>query len=192
MFENTLLSQNLMLSAVIIGIGATAMMDIWALFLKMTFNISGLNYALVGRWFGHLAKRKLIHQNIVTSSPITGELLIGWTAHYVIGIIFAATLLLLVGAPWAHSPSLLPALFVGLVTVTFPLFVIQPCFGMGIAATKLPKPHISQMKSLIAHSVFGFGLYFSALLHHQLVMTIDKGQDAKTVGVEVYESVSER
>ncbi len=168
MFENLSHPLNLILPAIYIGIGATAIMDVWTLFLKVAFNVSGLNFAMVGRWIGHMPRGKLMHQGIVNSSPIANESLIGWTAHYVIGIIFAAALLLVFGLAWLNSPSLTPALAAGLITVAFPFCLMQPCFGMGIAATKLPDPHISQFKSLVAHSVFGMGLYFSALLGNKL------------------------
>ena len=34
----------------VIGLGATLVMDIWALFLQRIFKIPSLNYCLVGRW----------------------------------------------------------------------------------------------------------------------------------------------
>lgn len=36
----------------ILGLGATAVMDLWAAFLKRMFGIASLNYGLVGRWLG--------------------------------------------------------------------------------------------------------------------------------------------
>ncbi|TIP86738.1 MAG: DUF2938 domain-containing protein, partial [Mesorhizobium sp.] len=39
--------------AAAIGAGATAMMDLWGLFLKRAFAIPSLDYAWVGRWIGH-------------------------------------------------------------------------------------------------------------------------------------------
>jgi len=164
MFENLPFITNLGLSALIIGIGATAIMDIWALFLKVAFNIPSLNYAFVGRWLGHLPKSQIVHQNIGTSPVIKGEMMIGWIAHYAIGVIFAAALLLIVGLAWSRSPHAIPALMTGIVTVGFPFLVMQPCFGMGVAASKLDDSHIAQFKSLLAHTVFGIGLYVSALI----------------------------
>jgi hypothetical protein len=59
-------------------------------------------------------------------------------AHYTIGVTFAGLLLSIFGLQWARSPSLLPALAVGVVTVGAPLLVLQPAFGAGIASSKTP------------------------------------------------------
>ena len=42
------------------------------------------------------------------------ERAIGWTAHYFIGITFAAVLLAVWGVEWARQPTLAPALIVGI------------------------------------------------------------------------------
>jgi len=160
---------NVSISTVIAGVCATAIMDVWALLLKVIFNITSLNYAMVGRWIGHMANGKLMHEHIANSSPIVNESIIGWTAHYLIGIIFSAALVLTQGASWFHSPSVAPAITIGLLTVAFPFLLMQPCFGMGIAATKQSASHINQLKSLTAHLIFGLGLYVSALLINTLL-----------------------
>jgi hypothetical protein len=148
----------------LIGIGATAAMDLWAIFLQRAFGVRSLDYRLFGRWIGHLPRGRLIHENIAKASPVPGELLIGWGAHYLIGITFAALLLALWGLQWARSPSLFPALFIGIVTIVAPFFMLQPGMGAGIAASKTPKPNIARLKSLGAHAVYGVGLYGAALL----------------------------
>ncbi|WP_420548557.1 DUF2938 domain-containing protein [Curvivirga sp.] len=141
--------------AALIGIIATIIMDIWALFLKAAFNIVGLNYGMVGRWIGHIFNGKLTHQGIGKSSKIAGESIIGWVSHYVIGILFAAMLVLI----WGSSPTFIQSLIIGISTIVFPFFLMQPCFGMGIAGSNLPKPNNARLKSLITHFIFGLGLY---------------------------------
>jgi hypothetical protein len=37
---------------VLIGLGAAALMDAWALVARRAFSIQGLDYALLGRWIG--------------------------------------------------------------------------------------------------------------------------------------------
>ena len=88
---------------------------------------------------------------------------IGWCAHYATGIAFAALLLSTFGLKWARSPSLLPALFIGVVTVLAPLLILQPALGAGIASSKTPTPVFNSLKSLVTHTVYGFGLYLAAL-----------------------------
>lgn len=151
-------------AVIIIGAGGTFIMDIWALLLKRVFNVQGLNYAMVGRWIGHFPQGKFVHKNITTSKPIVGEAIIGIMAHYAIGVVFAAGLVFSIGVSWVEKPSIVPSIATGLITLSFPLLLMQPCFGMGIAASNTPQPHIAQMKSLMAHLIFGVGLYISALL----------------------------
>ena len=152
----------LFLKALIIGVLATAVMDLWSLSLKLVFGIPSLNYAMVGRWIGHFRNGAIAHADISRATPVVGEVAIGWVAHYSIGVCFAAALLVVFGVGWASKPTLFPALAVGLATVVFPFFLLQPCLGMGVAASNLPDPDTVRLRSLMIHAVFGFGLYLAA------------------------------
>jgi hypothetical protein len=147
--------------SVVIGAGATLVMDVWAAVLRR-FGVPSLNFALLGRWLGHIPKGRFVHASIAKSAPVRGETLLGWCAHYSIGIAFAALLLALYGVEWARAPTLGPALLVGVVTVVAPLFVLQPALGAGIASWKTPRPFVNSLKSLVAHVVFGTGLFLAA------------------------------
>lgn len=148
----------------LIGIGATALMDLWALFLKRLFGIPSLNWGMVGRWIGHFPQGRFMHNNIGGAPAIPGELIIGWSAHYAIGIVFAGLLVVVWGHAWARHPTLLPPLIVGFLSLGAPFFIMQPGMGLGIAAAKTPKPNVARLRSLATHTVFGIGLYGSALL----------------------------
>ena len=65
---------------------------------------------------------------------------------------------------WLHSPTLLPALLFGAVTVLAPFLVMQPALGMGVEASNAPAPWRARGKSLVTHLIFGLGLYLSAQL----------------------------
>jgi hypothetical protein len=149
------------LRSILIGAGATMVMDVWAAVLRR-LGIPSLNFAFLGRFIGHLPRGRFIHASIAKSAPVRGELLIGWCAHYAIGITFAALLLATFGLDWARSPTLPPALLTGFVTVLAPLFVLQPALGAGIASSKTPAPAFNSIKSLITHTVFGVGLFIAA------------------------------
>lgn len=148
--------------AVLIGAGATMGMDLWAALLRQ-LGVPSLNLAFLGRWLGHLAQGHWMHVSIAAATPIRGERWIGWCAHYAIGIAFSALLLWTYGMEWAQSPSLLPALFIGIVTASAPLLILQPAMGAGIASWKTPRPVFNSMKSLATHAVFGLGMYLAAL-----------------------------
>lgn len=149
------------LRAVLIGAGATGLMDVWAALLRQ-LGVPSLNMAFLGRWLGHLRRGRWTHQAIAGATPVRGELWIGWGAHYAIGITFAALLLWVNGPEWGRSPTLPPALLIGVVTVVAPLFILQPGMGAGIASWKTPTPAFSSAKSLVTHIVFGVGMYLAA------------------------------
>lgn len=144
-----------------IGVGATLTMDAWAAVLRR-LGVPSLNFALLGRWIGHIPQGRWLHEGIARATPVRGERWLGWSAHYSIGITFAALLLALHGVQWARSPSLAPALLLGIVTVVAPLFILQPALGAGIASWKTPTPVFNCVKSLVTHTVFGVGLYLAA------------------------------
>lgn len=148
--------------AMLIGIGATAVMDAWLLLLKR-LGVPTLNFAFIGRWVGHLLRGQFAHAAIAKAVPIRGELAWGWLTHYAVGMAFATVLVGLQGADWVRSPTLLPALAVGVCTVAAPLLVMQPAMGSGFAASRTPTPLKNCLRSLANHTVFGFGLYLSAL-----------------------------
>ena len=149
--------------AVLVGIGAILVMDLWNLVLQHTLNVSSLNFCLVGRWLSHMSVGTFTHKNIAMAAERPGECAIGWTAHYLIGVIFALLLVLLTSGSWLEHPSFLPALLMGIGTVPIPYFVMQPALGFGIAAANTPHPMKARLKSLMTHTVFGVGLYLSAL-----------------------------
>jgi hypothetical protein len=150
--------------AVLIGAGATAVMDIWGLVQRRMLRVRGLDYAMVGRWLGHLVRGRFRHESIASASPVAGERVIGWTAHYAIGVAFAAILLGIWGLDWASSPSLVPSLAVAMATTVAPFLVLQPALGLGIAASRTPRPGIARFRTVVTHLSFGLGLYLAAHL----------------------------
>ena len=146
---------------ILIGVGATAFMDAWLLTLAR-FGVPTTNWALVGRWVGHMPKGRFAHASMANAPPVRGELAVGWMTHYAIGVGYALALMAFVGTEWASQPSLLPALLFGLVTVAAPLFVMQPAMGSGFAASKTASPMKTCLRSLANHGMFGVGLYAAA------------------------------
>jgi hypothetical protein len=151
------------LGAVIVGIGATLVIDLWALFLKRTFNIPSLSYCLVGRWLLHMPEGTFTHASIAAAQPKHSECAVGWIAHYAIGVVFALVLIAVVSGSWLARPTLVPALLFGVGTVVFPFLLMQPSLGLGVAASRTPNPTQARLKSLVTHIVFGVGLYVSAV-----------------------------
>lgn len=151
------------LGAIAVGIGATLVMDLWNLFLNRVFNIPSLDYCLLGRWIRHIPGGTFRHESITAATPKSLECMVGWMAHYTIGIVFALGLVVFTSGEWLARPTLLPALLYGIGTVVFPFFILQPSLGFGVASSKARNPTQARLKSLMTHTVFGVGLYVCAL-----------------------------
>jgi hypothetical protein len=134
-------------STLVIGAGATLVMDGWGLVRSRVLGMPAMDYGLVGRWLASRPRERFRQQRIAALPPMRGERLIGWSAHYLIGIAFAAVLLALWGIDWARHPTLGPALIVGIGSVAAPFLVMQ-----------------ARVQSLVTHAVFGLGLYAAAWL----------------------------
>ncbi|MBQ2262067.1 MAG: DUF2938 domain-containing protein [Loktanella sp.] len=150
--------------AIFVGVIATSFMDFVALAQKRFMGVPSLNYAMVGRWIGHIRKGRIIHRPIGQSPPIPHEAMLGWAVHYLIGVVFAAIFLLLSRPEWAQSPGLVWPVIFGVATVAAPFLVLQPGMGAGFAARKTPKPWIARLRSVSAHVAFGIGLWLGAVL----------------------------
>lgn len=156
-------SVDLILRGVLIGLGGAALMDIWGLALQRGFGISTLDYALLGRWIGHFPRGRLFHDRIASAEPVFGERPLGWLARYAIGVSFAFLLLAIWGVDWVQSPTILPAMLVGLGTIVAPWFVMQPAMGAGIAGSMTPNPRATRLRNIGTHAVYGVGLFISAV-----------------------------
>ncbi|WP_159948522.1 DUF2938 domain-containing protein [Rhizobium sp. 18065] len=149
---------------VIIGAGATVLMDVWAIVLWRAFGQPKANWAPVGRWFWHLKNGKVFHDSIANAEPYAHELALGWISHYAVGILYGILLAVLVGPAWFANPTFLPAWILGIVTVGAGWFLLQPGLGIGWAASKTPNPTKVRALNLVAHTVFAVGLWGTALL----------------------------
>lgn len=153
----------LIADVVLVGIGATALMDLW-LWLLSRLGVPGTGFAMVGRWVGHFGRGAFAHVAIAKAAPIRFERGLGWATHYLVGIAFAALLVGVQGAAWLDRPTALPALVFGLLSVAAPWFVMQPAMGAGVLARKTPTPLKTGLRNLANHAVFGAGLYLAAAM----------------------------
>jgi len=153
---------SLILHTVVIGVLATALMDVWGIAREPLFGFPRANYRLIGRWFAYMLRGRFWHASVAEAAPRRGELLIGWVMHYTIGVGFAALLVQLVGSSWLAQPTPGPALLVGLATLAAPLLIMQPAMGAGIAASRTRHPWSARLQSAITHVIYGLGLYLAA------------------------------
>lgn len=150
--------------AVCIGIGGTVALDLWAASLERIFKVPATNWGLVGRWVGHMKAGRFRHDAIGKAPPIHCERAVGWTVHYAIGILYGLALVAIGGAEWLAAPTLTPPLVLSWALLLAPYFVMMPGMGMGIAGAKTPSPNVTRLKSAASHSIFGLGMYATALI----------------------------
>ena len=94
-----------LLSAAAIGVGASLLMDLWNLSLKLAFGIPSLDYRLLGRWLRHMPSGTFRHASISDARPMRLERTLGWVAHYTIGACLGVGFLLVVSRSWLARPA---------------------------------------------------------------------------------------
>ena len=152
------------LGALLVGLGATALLDAWAGLRRRWLGTPLPDYALLGRWIGGMPAGRLTVSRIAAAPPVSGERPLGTAAHYAIGVTFAWLLLALAGPGWLDAPTLLPALAVGLATIAAPWFVMQPAMGAGFAGSRTPDPRATRLRNLGTHATYGVGMWLTALV----------------------------
>lgn len=157
----------LLARAAVVGVAATAVMDLGGEIVRRTTGVAPLDYRLLGRWIGHLCRGRVAHEDICAAEPVVGEKALGWAAHYSIGTTFAAALLLARPA-WATRPTAGPALATGIATTAAPWLLMQPAFGLGVAASRTPDPPLVRWRTLRTHAMYGVGLYAGGRLAARL------------------------
>ncbi len=152
------------LRIVMVGTGATLVMDLWGMARRPLLGWPAADYSPVGRWLGHMGRGRFRHTAIARAAPVRGERMLGWAAHYLTGILFAGTLVAACGTSWFTRPTPGPALLFGVLSLAVPFLVVQPAMGAGLAGRRLPRPGQARLQSLVTHVVFGIGLFAAALL----------------------------
>ncbi|GAB0113680.1 DUF2938 domain-containing protein [Acidisoma sp. C75] len=154
----------LLVRGLIIGLGATILMDLWDLLLGQLPGRSRADWGPVGRWFWHLGRGRVFHPDIRAADAHPQERAFGWIAHYAVGLLYGVIFAFIVGPTWFLHPSFLPAWIWGIVTITAGWFLLLPGMGLGWAGSATPNPWLTRCLGLLAHTVFGFGLYATALI----------------------------
>ena len=149
------------LRILVMGITATVAIDLWATFSNRMLGWPRTNWGLVGRWIGHMRDGRFTHVSIGSSPTIAHESILGWVFHYVVGCIYAALYLMYVGTAQMGQPTLVSAVLFGLVTILSPWLLMQPALGLGVFASKAPRPTLVRMQNLMIHTIFGLALFYS-------------------------------
>ncbi len=149
---------------VVMGLGGTIAMDIWALALNRLAGMPLPNWGNVGRWVAHLGRGQVFHDSIAQAAPVSGEKAIGWAFHYAVGVIYGIAFAVMAGAGWAAAPTFVPVWIFALLTISAGWFLLQPGMGLGWALSRTPTPWKGRAFGLIAHTWFGLGMWAGALI----------------------------
>lgn len=154
----------LALEAIACGIFGTALLDLWQ---RLLFAVKGLpptSWALVGRWFRSTLRGRPFPGIVAQLSREPGELPLGWTVHYVVGVGYGVVYVLGLGALGFAPSSLRNGLLFGIASVVVPWFFFMPAMGAGVLARRAPNPALARALALAGHAVFGLGLAVGSLL----------------------------
>jgi hypothetical protein len=143
------------------GIVGAALMDITETAMARVGIRSGVNVALLGRWFLGLTRGRLAHTDIQSSPSLPREAGLGWAFHFLIGgggvaLIYPAVLLTM-GMSFPAHPILGGLLF-GLATSLLPWFVLLPAFGWGWFGRRGPRGANALLASPLSHLPYGLGV----------------------------------
>jgi len=153
---------NVLTAGILMGLGGTLAMDVWAWALNRVAGVPLPNWAMVGRWVGHLPRWR--HDDIGEATPVGRELALGWAFHYFVGVVYGVVFVGLVGPDWLAAPTLLPVWVFAIATIAAGWFILQPGLGLGWAASKTPAPWTARGLGLVAHTVFGLGMWVVAVM----------------------------
>lgn len=148
-------------TGIVMGVAGTLAMDLWALFLG-ALGQPRPNWAMPGRWLGHVFRGRLFHEDIGKAEPVPGELGLGWALHYGVGVIYGVAFVLLAGRDWVEAPTFLPLWVFSLLTIAAGWFLLQPGMGLGWAASRTASPGRVRAMGLVAHTVFAVGMWAGA------------------------------
>lgn len=149
---------------VLMGIGGTLAMDIWAIALNRTAGLPLPNWGNVGRWAAHVPRGTVFHDSISDAEPVPQETGIGWAVHYGVGIVYGVVFMLLAGQDWLTHPAFLPVWVFSILTIAAGWFLLQPGMGLGWALSRTPAPWKGRWLGLLAHTAFAIGMWVVALV----------------------------
>ena len=156
----------ILLNGIISGLFATILFDLFNYSLNFAYGIESPKWNLLGRYFLGYKENKFIRTNLVDDDEIDNELLWGYFFHYVIGIIYGVIFVIL-NFLFFEYPSILLAYIFGFFTVLGGWCFLMPfAYNLGFFASKSDQRTNILVQNLIAHFVFGTGLFIGLYLSY--------------------------
>ena len=146
------------------GIIATILLDSFQISLSYAHKIETSKWEIAGRYFLGLRDAKYSRFDIFNEPSVRYELIIGYTFHYIIGSIFGL-FYVVVNIFFFNDQSFILAIIIGFTTVLGSWCIMMPyAYNIGFFASKKENQKELLVQNLIAHFIFGVGLYAGYLL----------------------------
>ena len=154
------------LQGIISGLFATIIFDLYQSSLKYAYDIEKPKWNLLGRYFLGYKENKFIRKNLIDDEELDNELLWGYFLHYLIGVIYGIAFVILNFLLFDY-PSILLAYIFGFSTVLGGWCFLMPfAYNLGFFASKSDQRTNLLVQNLIAHFVFGTGLFIGLYIFY--------------------------
>ena len=141
------------------GLIATIIFDIFQQSLNFAYGIDKPKWNLVGRYFLGFKRGIFTRVSITEDDEEESELIWGYLIHYLIGVIYGIIYVTL-NELMFNYPSILLAYFIGFISVFGSWCYLMPfAFNLGFFASKSENRFNIMTQNLIAHFIFGTGLF---------------------------------
>ena len=148
-----------LIHGLIAGIIATVLFDIYQIALNYAYGINKTRWNLVGRYFIGLKNNKYFRDDLINDPFEKHELIYGYLIHYTIGIIYGF-FYILINLIFYDEPSISIALIYGFITILGGWCIMMPfAYNLGFFASKSDEKNQLIAQGLLAHFVFGIGLF---------------------------------
>ncbi len=149
----------ILFNGIISGLLATILFDLYNYSLNFAYGIDKPKWNLLGRYFLGYKENKFIRKNLIEDEEIENELLWGYIFHYIIGLIYGIVFVILNFLLFDY-PSIFLAYIFGFITVIGGWCFLMPfAYNLGFFASKSENRAKILAQNLIAHFVFGTGLF---------------------------------
>ena len=152
------------IEGIVSGIIATLLFDLFQISLTFAYGINKAKWNLAGRYFAGVSKGKYFQEDIDNEPTVKNELFIGYVVHYLIGIIFGLTYVI-INSLFLPEPSLTLALIFGFFTVLGGWCIMMPyAYNIGFFASKKEDQKQILVQNLLFHFIFGIGLFIGYVI----------------------------
>ncbi len=149
----------ILLQGIISGLFATIIFDLYQLSLNYAYGIEKPKWNLLGRYFLGYKEGKFIRETLIDDEELYNELFWGYFFHYLIGILYGIVFVIFNFLLFDY-PSILLAYIFGFSTVLGAWCFLMPfAYNLGFFASKSEQRGNLLAQNLIAHFVFGTGLF---------------------------------